>query len=1112
MQMACNVASAQSNGGQSVDEVWERFRSVVPYHMQDWVIAGDGPIFTLIYSEPPPVHNRAGYEALFQATFRGFQSFDTIQDRLGFNGRYTDIAVQLDYSFAGEDALLEFEVDLRALSTEIYGTSHGARALRLEELEEVPPGQDIGDPIQISAAELYGWLNENDMVFSAPETGISGSLKQVAQQRAGRYLSSDGSLVLLIVDHRRVDFSDVPNIRHFVLDSDLILGGVVNQSQDLTYVVGRARQLDWADFPPLRVEDVLNIISVENNALAQSYDRSTPGAGRVTYENQQQDWAPSFLSAELLNTEFGSLLNIADAVLKSQSLGGAISYVGFDITDIPNPPQSARNFQRGVWQWLSSEIELTSLIFNFNTIGSGHWYVVSDDIRVFATNRTGSYSVTYSPYGAGETSLNQEAAVIAAAEREYGAWFNTSGNLALARSVQYTSLFQVFSEPYNVTVAGYQNRDAEFAAIGEALRTSINSGFSACFPSNAVGESRFELLRDFYLRQGGDFPETRQELLQLLGEVATELRYDGNLFGSELEELGEALDAIYLQEDRAHAQFLAARNSYDAHAEHLLSTYGVVAETYPENDLLGRPVLDEFDQPVMGVRLERGGRPWRPISVEERLADDEWARRLQANNSAADYANTTTQDRVQLEASFVEFYSTYGDREALADFVAWECDLLANTNDIVFATFGDWTSQAHEDRMADTFLLTPTVVLSRDEIDPGFRGGHNVEQQGLEVRFGSDVGPDGFTLDGNQITVSRDFSGQLSAITEAMAGVRRADPDTQREVFEATVQESSVASVSRDATLEIDQSGGSEFAQDGLPVQQPDQNAPPPPDNGLRLGWGEGGMFMDQTIDGELRRSHLFGVLYGLPQLLESRLAGNRIAIVEFDLSLDAGTRDTIVENFVRERPATAAGGGGQGGDGGGRWRVAADEPDGPNRQPRMYQFHDRTTGQIRIVLETPRGRMEVVLEDPSRSDELLEALSMPIESGASFELSDVTIATDQVEGRAVITNFAVRQEVAVDGSVAGFVIRGLQSANRAIADSFSSALRRAFSRTTTDGASIGTNGDLLIEFQNSAMETGYFRRVVGRVVVDNHGMRWILHEAPNFLNPGEAVWEDHEL
>ena len=68
MLVALAVSSAswaQSDEPPRGKEAWERFRAIAPHHIQDWVISGEGPSYTLIYSEPPPAYDRDGYEALF---------------------------------------------------------------------------------------------------------------------------------------------------------------------------------------------------------------------------------------------------------------------------------------------------------------------------------------------------------------------------------------------------------------------------------------------------------------------------------------------------------------------------------------------------------------------------------------------------------------------------------------------------------------------------------------------------------------------------------------------------------------------------------------------------------------------------------------------------------------------------------------------------------------------------------------------------------------------------------------------------------------------------------------------------------------------------------------
>jgi len=56
-----------------------------------------------------------------------------------------------------------------------------------------------------------------------------------------------------------------------------------------------------------------------NNFLAGKFDRTT-----------NADWAPIYLSQQLMNTEYGSLLNITDQVLKSWSLNGTVRYENFN--------------------------------------------------------------------------------------------------------------------------------------------------------------------------------------------------------------------------------------------------------------------------------------------------------------------------------------------------------------------------------------------------------------------------------------------------------------------------------------------------------------------------------------------------------------------------------------------------------------------------------------------------------------------------------------------------------------------------------------------------------------------------------------------------------------
>ena len=73
--------------------------------------------------------------------------------------------------------------------------------------------------------------------------------------------------------------------------------------------------------PPLRVETILQLAAVGQDELSQSYERRNIISGRY---DEKHDWAPIYLSAALLDTEYGSLLNITDQLLKSWSMGGQV--------------------------------------------------------------------------------------------------------------------------------------------------------------------------------------------------------------------------------------------------------------------------------------------------------------------------------------------------------------------------------------------------------------------------------------------------------------------------------------------------------------------------------------------------------------------------------------------------------------------------------------------------------------------------------------------------------------------------------------------------------------------------------------------------------------------
>jgi hypothetical protein len=83
---------------------------------------------------------------------------------------------------------------------------------------------------------------------------------------------------------------------------------------------GRQRQISLGVLPPLRFENLQAFARNQTDHVAQSYERRRIFAGRVTVGKYAiWDWAPILLSPQLDDNKFGTLLNLADQILKSWS-------------------------------------------------------------------------------------------------------------------------------------------------------------------------------------------------------------------------------------------------------------------------------------------------------------------------------------------------------------------------------------------------------------------------------------------------------------------------------------------------------------------------------------------------------------------------------------------------------------------------------------------------------------------------------------------------------------------------------------------------------------------------------------------------------------------------
>ncbi len=453
----------------AVDSHWTQFRERFPYHIQ--VIAVSAPesdgTRTLIISEPPPSVTLPEVAAAFGDLLH---KLDTRRHRIGFDGWVKDIVAVLP-PISPE----QLETLVADLSRYMFGTSYKAYALDLA----VPPSDPSSYDLMVGTSALNDWLGFERV----PTSPLAGTLNAIAwivgfsalivmvRRRGGRaisvvtaciivaYWTSPGTprpgaagllyalhggeprtlsellsepttgvfqsetpgLIVLVVPRAEPLNHASTALREFALDSDLLLGAIGTPHS--VAVIARERQEPVIALPPLRVETLQQLAAASESELAQSYERLDLFAGRL--RSEQRDWAPIFLSPELHDSEYGSLLNITDQLLKSWSEHGNIKYIDFDY---PAPP--AYPFPNG----LLSHANATTVTYNWNTKGVG--YVDSrEGYEILAFSRTGALPVDY--LGEHDSRMREYE------DQGYDYFAGRTNDPNLARVVQYAGFYQI---------------------------------------------------------------------------------------------------------------------------------------------------------------------------------------------------------------------------------------------------------------------------------------------------------------------------------------------------------------------------------------------------------------------------------------------------------------------------------------------------------------------------------------------------------------------------------------------------------------------------------------------------------------------------------------------
>jgi hypothetical protein len=424
------------------DAVWQSFRRQNPFHSQIVGLTAADDVRNeriLLISEPPPLLPRQSYREALASIFGSALKEATLRrNQIGYDGWAEDVVACLVYPATpqGDRTLKE---DMTRLAQHLFGTAYKFAPILLEdpETDHAPwpaRGPALAPPsLDVTAAELKTWLLGPGREVKALDAGTEGALDNLLKDGPpGVYLSPERGLVILLLPRDQMLQAYRADIRKFALDTDAIIGAIASGDRRVA-IIGRERDTPLSAMPPLRSETVLSLAATQSDReLAQSYERTAVFAGKLSEGDEKgRDWAPIYLSKDLYNTEFGSLLNVTDQLLKSWSMSNLIKYVNFDYTKPATLP-----FDKPVIKILKTN-EIT---FNWNTIGVGSVSTV-DGFQIFALNRTGSLPVSYCP---GENCSEEKSADVIAAEENAYNWFSGQRDPYLARAVEYTALYQIF--------------------------------------------------------------------------------------------------------------------------------------------------------------------------------------------------------------------------------------------------------------------------------------------------------------------------------------------------------------------------------------------------------------------------------------------------------------------------------------------------------------------------------------------------------------------------------------------------------------------------------------------------------------------------------------------
>jgi len=497
------------------DTSWKRVRQAYPIHAQVMAMChapGSGQ-FVVVFTEPPPHITRIKADAIVRALFQStITAIERRRHLLGFDGWAEDLVIT--GRAATPQQLRTLSNDLGLLTYYAFGTTYKAE---IEDIARLIPAPFFAAPasVEVRSSELDAWLfGASALLFVSAEGGPAAKLSEwAARDETGVFLSEPPGLVAAIVPRSRPLNGYRVDLRRFTVDTDAFLGAA-SLEKDHVALVGRERSSSFAEMPPLRVETLLLLAAVEAPQIAQSYERTRAFAGKLLSDArtlQGWDWAPILLSDELIDTEYGSLLNFTDNMLKSWSESGEVDYKGFPHDRPPRfpfvPGGALRRFGGN------------QLTYNWNTAGVGS-LAESNRRLIFSVLKTGSLPVSYFPEGA-STSPAAKAKLVSGEDQAYE-YFSGLRSPMLARALQYAALYQAF-QAFQIKATPPHERaavQASMRTVEGVLKTQVLEAIAAFSRPDVPTTSELQTERAFF----GQSPYAKEGLAEVRRLVASVIR------------------------------------------------------------------------------------------------------------------------------------------------------------------------------------------------------------------------------------------------------------------------------------------------------------------------------------------------------------------------------------------------------------------------------------------------------------------------------------------------------------------------------------------------------------------------------------------------------------